>query len=244
MMEETKSASTRTDSLARGSFHKAGHFVRLTTVIAIITITGLTISTHWQVKELLRTIRSLPGLSTFTDSEHLIGQDTPKLPRFQFPGPYNDRKNNYTNRAARWDGCMRFLCAKAEAPHCHDHRAETNYHHPTDPPCCTHILRDMIRLTDAALSSMNLEYFAMYGTLLGLVRNGHVIPWTADNDFAMSFEVHEEMVRNRDYIQEHFGLHLTKDDYMRTCAADNFMGGALARWRTTKLDKVINKRGK
>jgi hypothetical protein len=159
-----------------------------------------------------------------------------------FIGPYDDRRIRAV-RVARYDGCMRFMCSKATSAHCQDHRAETVYDHPTNPPCCTHILRDMIRVTDEALGSLNLEYFAAYGTLLGLVRNDHVIPWTADNDFVMSFAVHEELIRNRDYLRERFGLHLCKDTYLRCCVAENFMGGQLARWRTKRYDKFVAKRG-
>jgi hypothetical protein len=71
--------------------------------------------------------------------------------------------------------------------------------------------------------------------LLGLVRNDHVIPWTADNDFLMSFAVHEELIRNQDYIREKFGLRLYKFNYHRVCVAENFMGGKLNRWKSTSM---------
>lgn len=157
-----------------------------------------------------------------------------RLPPFQFMGPFDDIRDR-TNLDKRHDGCMRFKCSAAKEAHCQDHYAETDYDHPNNPPCCTHILRDMLKLVDTALGSLDLEYFTVYGTLLGLVRNDHVIPWTADNDFLMSFAVHEELIRNQDYIREKFGLRLYKYMYHRVCVAENFMGGKLNRWKSTSM---------
>ena len=82
-------------------------------------------------------------------------------------------------RISRYEGCMRFTCANYTQPHCQDNFAETDYK-GDNPPCCSHVLRDMIRTIDDALfDGLGLEYFAGYGTLLGLVRNDHVLPWVS-----------------------------------------------------------------
>ena len=82
-------------------------------------------------------------------------------------------------RIERYEGCMRFKCANYTQPHCQDNFADTDYT-GENPPCCSHVLRDMIRTMDDALfDGLGLEYFAGYGTLLGLIRNDHVIPWVS-----------------------------------------------------------------
>lgn len=228
--------------MAGNSTHRRFTVVRLAAAASVIAATGLIISSG-QVEEIEDMRRSLSTPLSEVADPHSTSR---KLSPFQFIGPY-DNRNNKKARAARYDGCMRYECAKGGEAHCQGgedhHQAETDYDHPTNPPCCTHILRDMIRLIDEAFVSLDVKYFAAYGTLLGLVRNDSVIPWTADNDFVMPFASYEEVIRNRDRIREQYGLHLTKDMYLRACTAENFMGGALARWKTTKLDGSIARKG-
>jgi hypothetical protein len=82
------------------------------------------------------------------------------------------------------------------------------------------------------MCSLGLEYFASYGMLLGLTREDRLIPWTADNDYVVSFAVVEEMWKNRTTFQSIGGLHLLYDYYYKGCATPDFMDGKLARWST------------
>jgi len=143
------------------------------------------------------------------------------------------------HRLARYEGCLRYECAEHTEPHCRDNDfAETDYT-GEHPPCCKHILRDMIRVIDEAMSALGLEYFAGYGSLLGLVRNDYVIPWTADNDFVVSFAVANEIWKQQDFLNKEFGLRVFNDFYLRMCVEESFMGGALARWKTHKYDELM-----
>jgi len=146
-------------------------------------------------------------------------------------------------RIKRYDGCLRYKCANYQEPHCRDNNFAATDYDGFQPPCCFHILRDMIREIDDAMCTLGLEYYAAYGTLLGLVRDDHVIPWTADNDFVVSFAVAVEMYERRDYLEEQFGLFLFNDFYLRSCVTDKFMDGALLPWKTDEFDKTLQRTG-
>ena len=60
---------------------------------------------------------------------------------------------------------------------------------PCAPECATQLLAILRALTEAAAElGLSKEYFAMAGTLLGVVRDGAIIPWTADVDLAISLD--------------------------------------------------------
>ena len=67
-----------------------------------------------------------------------------------------------------------------------DSLAPTIYNDPSNPPCCVQVLRDMAAAFDSIMCTLGFEYVTSYGTLLGLVRNDTLIPWTADNDFIIT----------------------------------------------------------
>ena len=62
-----------------------------------------------------------------------------------------------------------------------DNMHPNNYDGP-NPPCCTHILRDLIHIFDETMSTLGLDYVVSFGTLLGLTRSDKIVPWTGDND--------------------------------------------------------------
>ncbi|EDO45193.1 predicted protein [Nematostella vectensis] len=72
------------------------------------------------------------------------------------------------------------------------------------PICCSSMLGIMLRDIVKGLNAIGLEYRVVFGTLLGAVRSGAIIPWTHDLDLA---------IRKRDYdnktifvaLQRHFG---------------------------------------
>lgn len=49
-------------------------------------------------------------------------------------------------------------------------------------------LRDLLRRIDNVLTSAGIEFFAVYGTCLGAVRDGGIIPWDDDVDIAVKRE--------------------------------------------------------
>eukprot|EP00985_Skeletonema_marinoi_P022882 scaffold14830_cov103-Skeletonema_marinoi.AAC.3 len=75
--------------------------------------------------------------------------------------------------------CLFFDCTQDVAA-C-DNGDPTNYDGPK-PPCCTHVLRDMHRIFDEEMCSLGLDYFAAFGSLLGLRRADRFIPWSIDGD--------------------------------------------------------------
>jgi len=152
---------------------------------------------------------------TFLVKELIIDNSCKKSRQMPIPPKVIFPEIQGKSRIDRYDGCLRYECAKSTDLHCQDNFAPTNYSEGSKPPCCAHILRDIIQLVDQALCDLGLEYFASYGTLLGLVRNDHVIPWTADNDFVVSFavanEMHQKKVRVRRMCQCSTSSRSTRD---------------------------------
>ena len=48
-------------------------------------------------------------------------------------------------------------------------------------PCCADLLLEMMQQLSGFLRQQNATHFLAFGSLLGAVRSGDVIPWT--NDF-------------------------------------------------------------
>jgi hypothetical protein len=57
-----------------------------------------------------------------------------------------------------------------------------------NPPCCVHLLRDMLIEVTQFLTLEEIDYFIYYGTLLGLKRGDGILPWTLDVDISISDE--------------------------------------------------------
>lgn len=78
--------------------------------------------------------------------------------------------------------CLFFRCS-SDVDLC-DNNAQTNYDGP-DLPCCAHILRDAGKLFDEFMCKHGLDYWAAFGTLLGIQRSDRFIPWTLDSDYVL-----------------------------------------------------------
>ena len=128
--------------------------------------------------------------------------------------------------------CMDFKCNK-DINVC-DNTESTSYNDP-DGPCCTHILRDMLRTFDDSMATLGLDYFIGFGTLLGLTRSGKVIPWTADNDVIIDTKTLQAMTDL--WSTESNGLAFVshkmgpkKRGVPRMCITSQFAGGKLQRF--------------
>ena len=53
------------------------------------------------------------------------------------------------------------------------------------PHCCAYINKQALLFVDHFFREHNLSYAIIYGTLLGAIRNGTIIPWTQDIDIAI-----------------------------------------------------------
>ena len=118
-----------------------------------------------------------------------------------------------------------FICSKDETL-C-DNVLPTTYD-GHNPPCCTHILRDMAHIFDKAMDELGLDYVTGFGTLLGLVRGDRFIPWTGDNDFILpSAAVANAMVDLWDVKAT--GMAHVHQGMNRMCITSDFVEGQLAR---------------
>ena len=101
----------------------------------------------------------------------------------------------------------------ANTKRCFDNKLSPYYKYEyfgeNTPICCaTHlynILKDVIKV----LEKNNLEYFISFGTLLGAVRHGGLIPWDTDTDIIIPDNKKEEYINilqkelsNKYYIKE------------------------------------------
>ena len=53
------------------------------------------------------------------------------------------------------------------------------------PACCTQHLLELIGFTSDLLTRHGIVHWLDYGTLLGAVREGQLIPWDGDADFSI-----------------------------------------------------------
>ena len=126
--------------------------------------------------------------------------------------------------------CHRFACSKEE--HSCDNTLPTNYD-GKEPPCCTHILRDLAHIFDAVMSNLGLEYAVAFGTLLGLSRSDRIIPWTADNDFIIKDSKTAHAMADlwgKTNATATTGLALIFQDILRICITPQFAGGKIQKW--------------
>ena len=110
----------------------------------------------------------------------------------------------------------------------------------------------MIKIFHEVMGAHGLEYHVAYGTLLGLHRDNKILPWTSDNDLAISEDgpsplahyldcpicyevsifcsVFYSMQSNKNDIQKDFedrGVHYLHDSGGRLCFNKRYRGGAL-----------------
>ena len=126
--------------------------------------------------------------------------------------------------------CRPFKCTKDEFS-C-DNMLPTNYDGP-DPPCCTHILRDLAHIFDEMMSTLGLDYVVSFGTLLGLARSDKIIPWTGDNDIIIKDpKTAHAMVDlwKSTYAASKSGLALMFQGILRLCITPQFAEGKIQKW--------------
>lgn len=87
-------------------------------------------------------------------------------------------------RADRPGGCSRhsFRCSQAR-----NMRVET-------PACCQRHIRNILRDVGALLDELGITWWADYGTLLGAVRHGGLIPWDKDADLGILADGREKLL--------------------------------------------------
>jgi len=138
----------------------------------------------------------------------------------------------------KWNPCLPFDCNRDEV--------KCNNNNPTDfsgkagdnktAPCCTHLMRDLLVEIKTILDGTQKDWFIHYGTLLGAVRTGNIIPWTADVDVAISKEAWEYL-QNPDVKRliwnKGFNYFEDTDRYGamgRLCFAKHWHNGILTKW--------------
>ena len=73
--------------------------------------------------------------------------------------------------------------------------------------CCAYVLKTALNFLDTFFRKHNMTYVIVYGTLLGAVRNGTVIPWTKDIDIGLFDKKMLYTNKIRDELYKH-GYHL------------------------------------
>jgi len=141
-----------------------------------------------------------------------------------------NKTQKFDRTEGRWGNwCSAFKC-DWNIENCHP-KDPTNYR-GDNPPCCTHLLRDMLVQFVTFLEEHNIEYMLTYGTLLGAYRDEMIIPWTADTDLALpvpSFNI--EIQKLSDKLSQQ-GLEVFESGHFgckRVCYNKHYMDGLLER---------------
>jgi len=135
--------------------------------------------------------------------------------------------------------CLSFNCTKNNIQLC-DNTRPTNYD-GSEPPCCTHILRDMARVFDDAMCDLGLDYVSSFGALLGLTRSDRFIPWSVDIDYILRSKRDANALVDL-WDTNTTGMAHVFQNIPRMCATAGFGEGKLRKWaipapkNTTLLD--------
>lgn len=131
--------------------------------------------------------------------------------------------HEYTHLPAGWDGCMKYKCNDEE--NC----LETSTDGST-LPCCEELLHRMAVDIDRLLKSYNALSFPFSGTLLGIIREGSVMPnnVTADVDFLVDSDTFQDIyIKPMGFLLRYafysLGYHMFADgsDLGRVCFRKN-----------------------
>jgi hypothetical protein len=151
----------------------------------------------------------------------------------------------YNDKYSDMSQCIDFQCS-SDIELC-DNIQRTNYAWDDNatPPCCTHILRDMLRTFDVIMATLGLDYFIGFGTLLGLIRSGRVIPWTIDNDIVIenvqTLRAMTELWPSNSGLQFIFpkGGRMQRG-FPRMCITSDFVKGRLRKWIIPTPTRKVN----
>lgn len=94
------------------------------------------------------------------------------------------------------------------------------------------------------LDHHQVPHYVAFGTLLGLVRGDRVIPWTMDNDVALSYDgllavpppcpshppAHKQFVQLGPKLRESRHIALVHEHMSRLCILPTWRNGALSAW--------------
>jgi phosphorylcholine metabolism protein LicD len=70
------------------------------------------------------------------------------------------------------------------------------------PACCHDHLKEMLFFFDDLAKKLDMKYFLDFGTLLGCVRDGKIIPYDTDIDISMLFEDHDKLEQMRPHFKQ------------------------------------------
>lgn len=118
-------------------------------VVGTFFITMITINTK-HVHVLENQTSSIDSIIANNNYQQLSNKNLCKVSH-KLPNPSNVSFPPVVSseRIRRYDGCLRYSCAPSTEPHCSQAIKETtNYHDGDKPPCCIHILRDILQVID------------------------------------------------------------------------------------------------
>jgi len=116
-----------------------------------------------------------------------------------------------------------YLCT-VDTKRCFSNKLSPHYHYEyfgeNTPVCCATHLYTILKDVTRVLEENNLEYFISFGTLLGAVRHGGLIPWDTDVDIVVPEKDKEKIYK---ILTEKLDVHyLVKED-----REDNIVGSLI-----------------
>lgn len=101
------------------------------------------------------------------------------------------------------------------------------------PPCCQQKLRDLLQYTHELLTEYRITHWLDYGTMLGAVRGGDLIPWDTDADMGILLADAPRLVALRQTIsnaRHTFTTHWAGDMYRINYSPCNLLHVDLFPW--------------
>eukprot|EP00574_Skeletonema_japonicum_P001212 CAMPEP_0201739026 /NCGR_PEP_ID=MMETSP0593-20130828/45557_1 /ASSEMBLY_ACC=CAM_ASM_000672 /TAXON_ID=267983 /ORGANISM="Skeletonema japonicum, Strain CCMP2506" /LENGTH=331 /DNA_ID=CAMNT_0048233263 /DNA_START=61 /DNA_END=1056 /DNA_ORIENTATION=- len=171
-----------------------------------------------------------PRTTVLKVRQQLQGDSLPKCPLrtdlSSFGTDQVGKKYHEVPKTLEGSNCLLFDCNQ-DVTEC-DNGDATDYN-GDKPPCCTHVLRDMLRIFDEEMCALGLDYYAAFGTLLGLRRADRFIPWSADGDMMLySDEAMNALVMLWDSQKTGMSHHFSQIN--RMCITAEFANGGLKKW--------------
>ena len=170
--------------------------------------------------ELTGNLEVSPNLTTGT------GMWVPENTSDAAHGVYGMNESKVIDEPKGWRRCQHPPCSRD--PNCTSSSAST---------CCWELLQELLEASDSYLNERRVPYYVFWGTLLGSMRDGRIIPYTSDVDLVVEGE-HLQVLEKIQTWNRRYYFWIESPDIGRMCIQDQESYGS-KRWGNSFADVPV-----